>query len=141
MADSGHNRCKKCDDLIWIAHYDDHIANCPTTKTSTLSRTGLNRIIKACHRTARNKGWWSEYRPTPELLMLITTEAAEAMEAYRDGDTREVLVELDDVVIRAFDAAEGIIQRSPIDTEFVDFILEKMEKNRTRSHRHGGKRA
>lgn len=85
-----------------------------------------------CHSQARENGWWNELltdrdlrshgypkiRPNKnvgELLMLITTEVAEAMEADRKGLMDDKLthrtgleVELADAVIRIFDMAGGL---------------------------------
>lgn len=65
------------------------------------------------HSTAKEKGFWDEERNTGEMLMLIISELAEALEEHRDG--REVIyyveggkpegtaIELADAVIRCLD--------------------------------------
>lgn len=55
----------------------------------------LNALAREVHETAVARGWWSEYGagaphadhdPTfGETLMLVVTEVAEAMEAFREG--------------------------------------------------------
>jgi NTP pyrophosphatase (non-canonical NTP hydrolase) len=44
----------------------------------------INNLIELSHSTAKEKGFWdSEERNKPELLMLIVSELAEALEALR----------------------------------------------------------
>jgi NTP pyrophosphatase (non-canonical NTP hydrolase) len=102
------------------------------------------------HRLAREKGWHPpEIDPRDPnralaLLMLITTELAEAAEDIRDGywtpakecDTGKpvgVPSEIADAAIRILDACEawGIDLQAAIE--------EKHAYNMTRPHRHGGK--
>ncbi len=66
-------------------------------------------------------------------LMLITTEVAEAMEGLRKRDRTNVGEELTDVLIRTLDMMTGL--GFDIDEE----VRAKMEKNRTRGFKHGGK--
>lgn len=70
------------------------------------------------------------------LLMLVTTEVSEAAEEVRKGTSLSKLAEeLADVCIRVFDMA-GLLN---IDLEKA--ITQKMEANRSRTIRHGGKLA
>jgi NTP pyrophosphatase (non-canonical NTP hydrolase) len=66
-------------------------------------------------------------------LALIHTEVAEATEAVRNSNEPNFEEELADVVIRVLDLCEGL--GIGIDAR----IAEKLEKNRTRGLRHGGK--
>lgn len=81
-------------------------------------------------------------------LALITTEVSEAIEEIRNGHAVDetyypdnkpkpegVPSELADIVIRALDAADAW----GIDLEAM--IVEKINYNSTRGHRHGGKTA
>ena len=128
----------------------------------------IRRMQVEAFRTALEKGWWDFARrpevpvvesPSdldlailtaniPEKLMLIVTEAAEAMESYRDashpileewcsdGQKPEGLPsELSDIVIRVADLSGAL----GIDLEGA--VERKLAYNRTRSHRHGNKRA
>jgi NTP pyrophosphatase (non-canonical NTP hydrolase) len=52
----------------------------------TVGQISLNKLAGEIHQTAVSKGWWSEERGLPEVLMLCVSELAEALEAYRDGD-------------------------------------------------------
>lgn len=77
----------------------------------------LNTYARECH--AANKKWWQDpktgaplHRNKGELLMLIVSEVAEAMEGERKGlmdshlpNRKSAEVELADVLIRVFDYA------------------------------------
>lgn len=45
----------------------------------------INDLKIDCHKIAKDKGFWDSPRNTGELLMLIVSEAAEALEADRKG--------------------------------------------------------
>ena len=93
----------------------------------------LNKWIIECHKLAVEKGWWSKDRPIPELLMLMVTELAEAMEAYRVGDRRNLEEELADLFIRLADTCGGY----GINLEVA--VRKKHEFNKGRPYRHGNK--
>jgi len=89
----------------------------------------------------RANGWdvltpadWEERYRIPTSLMLLTSEVAEALEAFREDDRASFEEELADVAIRLMDMCGGL----GIDLEAR--ILAKLEKNRTRGYRHGGKK-
>lgn len=106
---------------------------------------------KAVHELALAKGWHPrdvdphEPNRALALLMLVTSELAEAAECIRDGDlevTRDAMgkpvglpIELADAAIRLLDVcgAWGI--------DLDAAITQKHAYNVTRPHRHGGKRA
>lgn len=116
----------------------------------------MRDVIQECYETAKEKGWWDD-APGPDdrgfhdmvagKLMLIVSEAAEALEDLRDPKKRvgDLLMyttgkpygfpsELADIVIRVFDLAGYL----GIDLD--EAIRLKMAHNRTREFRHGGKR-
>ena len=108
----------------------------------------LNRLSKLCH--AANLKWWQDIdtgrpleRNKGELLMLMVSEIAEAMEAERKNLMDEkfphrkgVEVELTDLLIRVFDYAGAF--SLDLDGAF----SEKMAYNRTRAdHTHEARRA
>lgn len=89
----------------------------------------------------RANGWdvatpesWNEKYKIPSVLALIHSEVSEAMEAYRAHDKAEFVEELADVVIRVLDLTSGM------GCDIGQAILDKIEVNRLRGYRHGGKR-
>lgn len=96
----------------------------------------INELVKEAHETAISKGWWETDRNFLELICLIHSELSEAVEAYRNREGDDHIVEeLADVFIRIFDLCgsrgwdlEGAVRR-------------KMDFNKTRPYRHGGKLA
>lgn len=110
----------------------------------------INQLILQSHSTAVSKGWWDDpNRNIPELLALIHSEVSEALEAFRDtGKTglSEVwedehnkpegfTVELADVLIRIADLC------GEYNLDLESAISSKLSYNKTRSYRHGGKKA
>lgn len=125
--------------------------------------TPLPELMSDIHSTAKQKGWWDNgERNTGELLMLIVSELSEAMEADRKGsvsgyeefikeynssDDRVSWVELfekhirgtleeemADATIRIFDMCEKMLP------DFAMVMMLKMEYNKLRPYRHGGKK-
>lgn len=90
-------------------------------------------LIKEAHEIAVSKGWHDEPVPIPVALALIHSEVSEALEADRKGDRENFVEELADVCIRIFDLC-GLL-----DIDLQKAIHEKMNKNRMRSYKHGGK--
>lgn len=93
----------------------------------------INRYIQEAYEIAKSKGWHDEERETGTMLALIHSEVSEALEADRKGDAENFAEELADVCIRIFD----LCGHKGIDLDKA--ILEKMEKNKNRTHKHGGK--
>ncbi len=93
----------------------------------------INNLCQVAYLTAKSKGWHDVEHETATWLALIHSEVSEALEADRKGDTENFAEELADVCIRIFDlcGAKGI------DLEAA--ILNKMERNKSRSYKHGGK--
>lgn len=124
---------------------------------------GLRDYASRCHAAAIEKGWWENYdRNFGELIALIHTELSEMFEEYRDdkpvlyfqpgdgdrpGKPEGILAELADVLIRCFDLAQHIYNST--DTSDSSTVLPNIEQavaikmayNKTRPHRHGGKKA
>jgi NTP pyrophosphatase (non-canonical NTP hydrolase) len=95
--------------------------------------TGINQLCAQAFETAKSKGWHDEPREMGTLLALIHSEVSEALEADRKGDAENFVEELADVCIRIFDLCGA----KEIDLEAA--ILKKMERNKGRSYKHGGK--
>jgi NTP pyrophosphatase (non-canonical NTP hydrolase) len=93
----------------------------------------INNLCKEAYMIAKSKGWHDEQRETGTLLALIHSEVSEALEADRKGDQENFVEELADVCIRIFDLCGS----REIDLEKA--ISEKMQRNKTRSYKHGGK--
>ncbi len=88
-------------------------------------------LTKLCHKIAKQKGFWDEERNVGEMLMLIVTEIAEGMEAYRLQDKENFKEEMADTFIRLFDLCGGL--KIDIEKE----ITKKMKRNKKRPYKHG----
>ena len=97
-------------------------------------REAINRLAAEAHSIAVAKGWWDGNRPPLEICALIHSEVSEAVEEFRKGNPKDAMVELADAVIRILDFA-GNFQ----EYDFGAILVNKMQVNRTREHRHGGK--
>jgi len=103
----------------------------------------LNNLSMRVRQANREKGWdviepeeWTETNyKVPAVLALIHSEVTEALEAYRKDDHENFQEELVDILIRVLDLA-GVEEDFDIDMKLKD----KMEFNRQRQHRHGGKK-
>lgn len=105
----------------------------------------INELQKEAFAIADEKGWHERPRPFGELIALIHSEVTEAFEArrnglpinetvYGDGNKPEgVPSEFADIVIRTAETCEEL----GIDLEAA--IIEKLEYNKKRPYRHGGK--
>jgi len=101
----------------------------------------INELVKEAHKTAVEHGWWEKEPDFGTLIALCHSELSEALEEYRRGlDPKEfyspaggIPFELADVVIRVFD----MCGHYGIDLESA--IREKMEYNKKRPYKHGGK--
>lgn len=91
----------------------------------------LNELAQWCHSIAVEKGFWDEKRNIGEALMLIVTELAEAMEAYRHQEDAHFREELADTFIRLLDLCGGL------DIDIEQEIHEKSQRNKKRPYKHG----
>lgn len=108
----------------------------------------LTVISKECHEIAMSKGWWEpdengHIRTEAESIALMHSELSEALEEVRNkteflypgdgGKPEGRAVEYADVIIRIFDTCQKL------GIPLIDALYLKMEYNKTRPHRHGGK--
>lgn len=127
-----------------------------------MENLSLNNLTKKAYQNALSAGWWDNEREFGTILMLIVSEAAEALEADRTGTKLDISKdrlsqiiamdsvedfrlafkenvkdtiedELADIVIRVMDYCG----RKDIDLE--SHVVGKMRYNNTRGYKHGGK--
>ena len=108
----------------------------------------ISDLCHGAHEVALEKGWYDPPKSFGEMILMCHTELSEAIQEYRIyGDLNSihtvgglagnvphgVPIELADLVIRVAD----LCQNYGIDLE--DAIAKKIEYNKTRPMRHGGK--
>lgn len=101
---------------------------------------GINEIGEKSHEINKSNGWdvfhpscWQDKWKTTAHMALVTSEVSEAVEAIRAKDINNFAEEMADAVIRISSIMHGL----GFDLE--KEILTKLEKNRQRGFRHGGK--
>ena len=111
------------------------------TGQELILRDGMNWAAKEIHQTACEKGWWDKDRNNGELIALIHSELSEGLEGLRkdlDDDHlpefKMIECELADAMIRILDMSAARNYR------IAEAMIAKMEYNKSRSVRHGGKK-
>lgn len=104
---------------------------------------GIKYLVDESYGTAKEKGWHESPRPFGEIVALIHSELSEALEEHRagrgnfylgsGGKPEGIAVEFADAIIRIADAA------GELGLDLAGAVLAKLEYNRTRPYRHGGK--
>lgn len=103
----------------------------------------IKELVEASYLGAKNNGWMEKVIEVPEQVALICSEACEGLEAWRDkqpyswvdekGKPQGIASEYADILIRVAHYSKLL----GIDLE--SEILRKLEYNKTRGYRHGGK--
>jgi NTP pyrophosphatase (non-canonical NTP hydrolase) len=102
----------------------------------------FNWLASGINQTAIEKGWWKGDRNDGEILMLMVSELAECLEALRHDNPPDdhipeftgVEAELADTIIRIMDFAFAKGHR------VAEALIAKIEYNKNRPHKHGGKK-
>lgn len=107
----------------------------------------LNEWCDESHGVSKSKGWYDggDADNFPTKLALIHSEVSEVLEEYRngkgmtevyykDGKPEGIPIEIADILIRVFD----VCGYNKIDIE--EAVRVKTAYNKTRPHRHGGKK-
>ena len=113
-----------------------------TTRNMYAFLDGIRAVQEEIHQTAVEKGWWDGARSDGELIALMHSELSEALEALRNHNPPDDKIphfngaeaELADCIIRILDMAEAR------GWNIADALVAKMAYNKTREHKHGGKR-
>ncbi len=101
----------------------------------------LNELGKEIAEINIANGWdaitladWEDKHKVPAIIALIHSEASEALEDFREANLDHFGEECADIIIRVLDLTAGL----EIDIE--KEIMTKLEKNKHRGYKHGGKR-
>jgi NTP pyrophosphatase (non-canonical NTP hydrolase) len=89
----------------------------------------MEQLIKKAHQVAKDKGFWETERNVPEMLMLVVSELAEALEALRKdhyADKAVVKDLLQDLELDRTDE-EFVIKAIEFQVKFKDSVKSSFE--------------
>lgn len=135
---------------VWLALEKDQQTSgalpSPTPVSTALWHAAIINMARVCWEISENAGWHETPRSTLERAMLVVTECAELSEAARNGTLQDpsdhipehtqAAEEWADMLVRAFDHSreDGVTP-----SQLADAFIAKVEFNRSRPYRHGGK--
>ena len=93
----------------------------------------LNELSREALEIAQEHGFYLNDFDLVKQMAMLHTEVSEAVEALRVDDREAFAEELADVIIRCAGSAAWA------DIDLQAAVDDKMEKNRTREYKHGGK--
>jgi NTP pyrophosphatase (non-canonical NTP hydrolase) len=103
----------------------------------------LEEMSNTLHSIAVEKGFWPEKVDDifiAKQLMMIVSEAVEAMEAIRkDKGKQEIAEEMADILIRTLDLYAGLKEHGYVDADIQSTLNNKSNFNKTRPERNGVK--
>jgi NTP pyrophosphatase (non-canonical NTP hydrolase) len=103
----------------------------------------LDDMAREIHNTSLEKGFWPDKADDifiAKQLMMIVSEAVEAMEAIRKDTGKEQLVsEVADIIIRTLDLYQGLKNNGYVDEDIQVAVNNKANFNKSRPERHGVK--
>lgn len=118
-----------------------------------LEKMTIPQLTQLCYEQAEEKGWTEKNIEFPEMAALLHSEISEALESYRHGEDlyfldpesnppqkpEGIFTEFADVIIRIGHYVYPLAGEGGGEL-LLQAIIEKLQYNQLRPHRHGGKK-